>query len=125
MSMLRTVRGGGLALVLLAAACSGQMPGASAPALSPQAADGRAIATEQCGGCHAVGATGASPRADAPPFRTILSRYRSDALTEDLINGIKIGHPDMPTFALNPQGVDSLLAYLRAIQTPPPAPPKS
>jgi mono/diheme cytochrome c family protein len=80
--------------------------------------DGRAIAEEQCGRCHAPGTEGASPRADAPPFRTILSRYRADTLTEELISGIKLGHPDMPLFELNPQGVDDLVAYLKSIQEP-------
>lgn len=80
--------------------------------------DGRAIAEEQCGRCHAPGAEGDSPRTDAPPFRTILSRYRADTLTEELISGIKLGHPDMPLFELNPQGVDDLVAYLKSIQEP-------
>jgi mono/diheme cytochrome c family protein len=81
--------------------------------------DGRDIAEAQCGRCHAPGPEGDSPRADAPPFRTILARYRADTLTEELISGIKLGHPDMPLFELNPQGVDSLVAYLKSIQEPP------
>jgi len=85
--------------------------------------DGRAIAEAQCAGCHAVGAFGASPRGDAPPFRTILTRYRADVLEEELDNGIKLGHPDMPKFQLNPQGASALLAYLQSIQAPPPKQP--
>jgi len=81
--------------------------------------DGHVIAEEECGACHATGTSGDSPRADAPRFRTILSRYRADTLTEELISGIKLGHPDMPLFELNPQGVDSLVAYLQSIQEPP------
>ncbi|KAF0175652.1 MAG: cytochrome c [Hyphomonadaceae bacterium] len=81
--------------------------------------DGREIAEAQCGHCHAPGPEGDSPRADAPPFRTILARYRADTLTEELISGIKLGHPDMPLFELNPQGADSLVAYLKSIQEPP------
>lgn len=81
-------------------------------------ANGRAIAEAQCGGCHATAGSGASPRSDAPPFRSILKRYRQDALSEELINGIKIGHPDMPVFTINPQGVDDLIAYLQSIERP-------
>lgn len=103
------------AAALLLVACAAQTTGANAV---DAAEDGRMIAEEQCGRCHAPGVEGDSPRADAPPFRTILARYRADTLTEELISGIKLGHPDMPLFELNPQGVDSLIAYLKSIQTP-------
>ncbi len=80
--------------------------------------DGRLLATKQCSGCHAIGKHGASSRSDAPVFRHILSRYRSDVLQEELVEGIKVGHPDMPQFQLNPAAVDALIVYLRSIQTP-------
>lgn len=79
------------------------------------ASDGRAIAEAQCASCHAVGEYGASPMANAPPFRTILSRYRAEVLEEELIQGIQVSHP-MPDFQFNPQGADALIAYLRSIQ---------
>lgn len=111
-----------VAAIAVLASCAPQSTGVeAAPGASAGSAieDGRAVAEEQCGRCHAPGVEGDSPRADAPPFRTILSRYRADTLTEELISGIKVGHPDMPQFELNPQGVDSLIAYLKSIQTPP------
>jgi mono/diheme cytochrome c family protein len=84
---------------------------------------GRQIAVTQCASCHAIIPGGKSPRAEAPPFDTVLSRYRADVLEEDLINGIHLGHADMPAFEFNPQGVDALIAYLKSIQKPaPPAP---
>lgn len=109
-----------LACALLTA-CAQHAPGPDTNSADARDAlqDGRVIAEEQCGGCHATGTSGDSPRADAPQFRTILSRYRADTLTEELISGIKLGHPDMPLFELNPQGVDSLVAYLKSIQEPP------
>ena len=79
--------------------------------------DGRAIAEAECAACHAVGEYGESPNAAAPPFRTVLSRYRAEVLREELINGIRVAHP-MPEFQFNPQGVDALVAYLRSIQQP-------
>ena len=84
-------------------------------------ADGRTIATEQCSACHAIGSDGASNNPKAPVFRTILSRYAESALADDLAEGIRIGHPDMPQIALRPEGVDALIAYLRSIQDKPPA----
>jgi mono/diheme cytochrome c family protein len=80
--------------------------------------DGRAIAEAQCSQCHAIGEYGDSPIAGAPPFRTLLSRYRADVLEEELIAGIQVSHP-MPEFQFNPQGADALIAYLRSIQTSP------
>lgn len=87
----------------------------------PLIADGRVIAEEQCSRCHAVGSAGASSNPKAPVFRTILGRYAEDALANDLAEGIRIGHPDMPQITLRPEAVDALIAYLKSIQEKPPA----
>lgn len=100
----------------MATACA---PRATDVAATDLATEGRVIAESQCGGCHAPGRDGASSRADAPPLRTLFSHYRADTLTEEFIAGIKVGHPDMPLFELNPQGVDSLVTYLKSIQESP------
>lgn len=80
-------------------------------------ADGKALAQMQCSACHAIGRTDASLRTDAPAFRSILSRYRADVLEDELVEGIKLGHPDMPQFKLNPRAVDALVEYLKSIQS--------
>jgi mono/diheme cytochrome c family protein len=97
---------------------------APAPSASPEViADGLEIAQTQCAACHAVTADGAqSPRPEAPPFNVILSRYKAEVLAEELVNAIHLGHEDMPTFEFNPQGVDSLIAYLQSIQSQAPKP---
>ncbi len=104
---MRTLVFGATALAL--AAC------ASPQAPDPRIADGRAIAEAQCAACHAVGEFGESPNPAAPTFRTVLTRYRAEVLTEELTNGIQVAHP-MPDFQFNPQGADALVAYLRSIQ---------
>jgi mono/diheme cytochrome c family protein len=109
-----------LALPLLVAALSGC---SMLPAGEQQAsalADGKAIAETECGGCHATGRDDASPRPDAPPLRHVLAHYPSEPLADAFVEGLKVGHPDMPQFQMNPQGVDSLLAYLNSIQREPP-----
>lgn len=83
-------------------------------------ANGEALAQMQCSSCHAIGSTGTSPRSDAPVFRSILSRYRANVLEDELVEGIKLSHPDMPQFKLNPRAVDALVVYLRSIQSPVP-----
>lgn len=104
-----------LALIAVSlAACAAPSAG---PAQGDLAADGRDIAEAECAACHAVGAYGESPRAAAPVFRTVLTRYRAEVLEEELIAGIQVAHP-MPEFQFNPQGADALIAYLQSIQTP-------
>jgi cytochrome c len=100
-----------LALAILLMGCTAQQPVAS----ESLANDGREIAEAECAACHAVGRYGESPNAEAPPFRTILSRYRADVLEEELIAGIRVTHP-MPEFQFNPQSTDALVAYLQSIQ---------
>lgn len=79
-------------------------------------ADGLAIAEIQCARCHAIGPTGDSPRADAPPLRTVLAGYAPAALADDFREGVRVNHTDMPQFHFSPLGVDALLAYLQTIQ---------
>jgi len=66
--------------------------------------------------CHAIGRSGASPRAEAPPFRTLGQRYRIEALEEALGEGLTTGHPDMPDFQFSAEEVGEVIAYLNAIQ---------
>ena len=92
------------------------------PVVSGEAAlveNGRDIAEMHCAFCHAIGSEGDSPRADAPPLRTVLADYDPDALAYDFREGLDVGHPDMPDFNLGPKGTDSILAYLVSIQAEP------
>jgi mono/diheme cytochrome c family protein len=123
-----------LVSALLLAACGGQpdadpasaAPDVSAPAGPPapsltedqqiQIAEGRDIAVQNCAGCHALDADTSSPRADAPPMKDLLARYDAEALADDLIAGIKLGHEDMPQFDFTVIAADALVAYLRSIR---------
>ncbi len=73
-------------------------------------ARGQKIVTDKCGGCHAVGATGASPHKTAPPFRTLGQRYTIESLEEALGEGLVSGHPDMPEFVFEPEDVGAIMA---------------
>lgn len=80
---------------------------------------GRALLEASCASCHAVGATGASPVANAPAFRTLSERYPVESLEEALAEGIVVGHegsPHMPEFAFAPDEIGAIVAYLRSIQ---------
>lgn len=87
------------------------------PSLAPaQVEAGAKLATLHCARCHAVGATGASVRAEAPPLRTLSQRYPVDQLEEAFAEGVLTGHPAMPEFRFSPTEVDALLAYIQSIQ---------
>lgn len=77
---------------------------------------GHQIVTAFCAGCHAVEAQGASPFADAPPFRELHKRYDVEALSEALVEGIVTGHPDMPAFTFTPQEAQAIIAYLKSLE---------
>jgi mono/diheme cytochrome c family protein len=113
-----------LAGLLLTAADAAQ----ALPRLSPAVAAGRHIAQQNCGGCHAVG-RGASPLADAPPFRLLYRRYGSRTLGDLLQEGMLAPpgprdeadqpmHPRMPTVQLDPDQAADLTAYLKSLEPP-------
>lgn len=114
-----------LCSILLAAgalgsvAATAQQPGpqkAQPPAEQDQfVTQGRAFAEKNCSRCHALGDSGPSPHAQAPPFRMVVERYPSENLAEALAEGIVAGHPDMPVFVLTPDEIEAFLAYLDSL----------
>ena len=106
-----------LAIAILAAYAASE----ASPRSSQEIERGRAFAQRHCATCHAVGRTGTSPYALAPPFRTLHERYDVEALAEALAEGIVVGHGgarQMPQFVLSPTEIDDLLAYLKSLESP-------
>lgn len=101
-----------LGMVALAGALGGP---ARADEASEQLERGRAILSDKCSGCHAVGQDGASPLGQAPPFRTLPKRYPVADLAEALAEGIVTGHPDMPQFVFPPADIDAIIGYLQSL----------
>jgi len=97
---------------------AGGAAAAKAPADARLLKRGRAIAQQNCGGCHAVGARGESANPKSPPFRQLARKYPLSNLEEALAEGIVVGHEgvEMPPFRLNAAQIDALLAYLGSIQ---------
>ncbi|KAB0267835.1 cytochrome c [Microvirga brassicacearum] len=69
-----------------------------------------------CAQCHSIGRFGDSPLAEAPPFRTLHTRYPIENLAEAFAEGITTGHPSMPEFQLDPAQINDLIAYLKSIE---------
>ena len=82
-------------------------------------AKGQVLVRENCSRCHAIGKEGDSPHPDAPPFRTLSSKYPVTDLAESLAEGIVSGHPDMPVFVFEPTDVEAIIEYLQSIQDQP------
>jgi cytochrome c len=92
------------------------LPAACAPRTEDAAARGERLAEARCASCHAIGRTGASPRANAPAFRDLHRRYPVDQLAESLAEGIVTGHPDMPEQSFDRAEVEAFIAYLRSLE---------
>jgi mono/diheme cytochrome c family protein len=114
-----------IALVALGIALLLGLATASAVAAEKDLTDkGEVLVKENCSRCHAIGKEGNSPHPEAPPFRTLSSRYPVEDLSESLAEGIVSGHPDMPIFVFNAADVEAIIDYLNSIQEKPsPNPP--
>jgi cytochrome c len=107
------VRYGSLAEALLVAL------GPAAAAEKASVGRGELLLRENCSRCHAIGKEGNSPHPEAPPFRTLSSRYPIEDLSESLAEGIVSGHPDMPIFVFSATDVEAIIEYLNSVQEKP------
>lgn len=85
-------------------------------ALDHEQQRGRSLLEKLCARCHAVGATGQSPRPEAPPFRTFGEKLYDDDLGQRLQDGLTTIHPDMPTFHFKRRDAEAAVNYLISIQ---------
>lgn len=93
-----------------------EAPPPAAAITIPSAERGHALVQRDCGGCHAVEATGDSDLAAAPPFRTLHDRYPLEALEEALAEGILSGHPAMPEYEYAPEEIADILAWMKTLE---------
>ncbi|RYE58738.1 MAG: cytochrome c [Rhizobiaceae bacterium] len=79
------------------------------------AREGHRLAVKRCSACHATEKTGSSPHFLAPPFRSLAYGYPVDELDKLLIEGLPVGHPDMPSGPWKPADIKRFMAYLNYI----------
>ncbi|ADL02306.1 c-type cytochrome [Brevundimonas subvibrioides] len=79
-------------------------------------ARGARIANGVCAGCHAVGTSGDSPHAAAPPLRDVVRRRSLEDLETAMAEGLLTPHPEMPAFAFRAGEIDDLIAYLETLR---------
>lgn len=100
----------GLALLASVATASAAM------ALTPSEQRGLTFAKANCSQCHSIDPAGPSPLPMAPPFRELHNRYPVETLAEALAEGIRVGHPSMPEFSLDPDQIGDLIAFLKSLE---------
>ncbi len=89
---------------------------ASSLARADDIAAGKKLVEDNCSRCHAVGPTGDSPLAKAPPFREVVTRYPPESLGEALVEGIVTGHNEMPEFVFEADQAAEIIAYLDSLK---------
>jgi cytochrome c len=77
---------------------------------------GKKLVEANCSRCHAIGVTGDSPLAKAPPFREVVTRYPPESLGEALVEGIVTGHNEMPEFVFEADQAAEIIAYLDSLK---------
>jgi cytochrome c len=115
-------RRGGMAGILVATLLLGLAATPVGAAEKDLTDKGKVLVEKNCSRCHAIGKEGDSTHPEAPPFRTLSSRYPIDDLAESLAEGIVSGHPDMPIFVFSPTDVEAIIEYLKSIQDQPSPP---
>jgi len=110
-------------LILAGLAALSLSPPARAQEVSVTA--GRELAMARCSRCHAVGRTGDSPNPRSPRFRDLGARFPFAGLREALMQGMIVGHPEMPIQHLTQAESGDLIAYMRTLQERPAPRPRA
>lgn len=84
-------------------------------AANTEVAEGKALLEQNCGRCHSIEATGASPLPQAPPLREVYLKYPIDQLEQGFAEGMGSKHRDMPQIQFSPDQVAAILSYLGSI----------
>jgi len=71
--------------------------------------EGRQLAREVCGECHAIDNASESPLAAAPPFRDLHLKYAVSDLQRPLTQG------PHTKFRFEPSQIEALMAYLKTL----------
>jgi mono/diheme cytochrome c family protein len=105
-----SIKCGVLLLMLLAL-------GVPANALDREQQRAKGLLEQACATCHAVGRSGRSPHADAPPFRLLgENKLYDEDFGRRLRDGLSTIHPEMPTFRFSERDAAAVIDYLREIQ---------
>lgn len=77
---------------------------------------GEGLARENCARCHAIGLTGESSNASAPPFRTFSSYRSTEFISWMLIDKTTPKHSQMPHFDITTKQALDIVAWINWVQ---------
>jgi len=98
------------------ASCATPQPGPPPQPLSPAAERGLQFVTRSCGGCHAVGYSGHSANAVAPPFASVRMRHTAIGLERSLAQIAREGHGEMPPIYMTAAEMQDIVAYIESLE---------
>lgn len=111
-----------LLILGLTAAVAGCAAGPRPPVVQPGpligVERGRDLAEQRCGACHALGLSGESRQAMAPPFRDLDLRFSTIGLERRLAELDRPGHGEMPPMRLTADEARDLTAYIASLAAP-------
>lgn len=107
-----------LRLLTITAAAAGLLAACADVPGSGDVRWGQRIAEANCRRCHAIGLSGNSPNAFAPPLRELRKHYSAAMLNATFKLHTLAGHAPMPNFAMRADDLGDLEAYVRSIQEP-------
>ncbi len=76
---------------------------------------GLRLAETNCARCHAIGVSGASPFAPAPPFREVAKNYTPEELVDGFMEGLAVRHQAMPDWDMTMDQAEALATYIMAL----------
>ncbi len=76
---------------------------------------GLRLAETNCTRCHAIGVSGASPFAPAPPFREVAKNYTQEELIDGFMEGLAVRHQAMPDWEMTMDQAEAIAAYIMAL----------
>ena len=82
---------------------------------------GRQLVETNCARCHAIGDTGSSPFAAAPPFREAAKNYSNEELVDGFMEGLAVRHPAMPDWKMTLDQAEAITAYIMGLKSSGPA----
>jgi cytochrome c len=78
-------------------------------------ATGQRLVEANCARCHAIGKTGTSPFAPAPPFRDVALNYTPEELVDGFMEGLAVRHKAMPDWAMTMEQAEAIAAYILSL----------
>lgn len=86
------------------------------PAEESTLARGQKLVETNCTRCHAVGETGQSPFAPAPPFREVAKNYTQEELVDGFMEGLAVRHQAMPDWDMTMDQAEAIATYVMGLR---------